>query len=54
MNINNRRVNKDDLTFFQWINNYEFITKKKFKELPEHKQEAYRKKFEMFKKNINI
>ena len=41
MNVNNRRVNKEDLTFFQWLNIYELMTKKEFKELPEYKQENY-------------
>ena len=31
MNVNNRRVYKEDLTFFQWLNIYEFMTKKEFK-----------------------
>ena len=31
MNINNRIIDKSDLTFFQWLNIYEFMTKKEFK-----------------------
>lgn len=53
MNINNRRVEKGKLTFFQWLNIYELMTKKEFKELSEYKQEKYRLKFEMFQKGIS-
>lgn len=49
MNVNNRRVEECDLTFFQWLNIYELMTKKEFKELPQYKQENYRREFEMFK-----
>lgn len=52
MNVNNRRVNKEDLTFFQWLNIYEFMTKREFKELEEYKQENYKREFEMWKKGI--
>ena len=38
MNVNNRRIDKEDLTFFQWLNIYEFMTKREFKELEEYKQ----------------
>lgn len=53
MNVNNRRVNKEDLTFFQWLNMYEMICKREFKELPEYKQENYRREFEMWQKGIS-
>ena len=53
MNVNNRRVCKEDLTFFQWLNIYELITKKEFKELPEYKQENYRREFEMWQKGVS-
>lgn len=49
MNVNNRRVEKSDLTFFQWLNIYELMTKKEFNELPKYKQENYKREFEMFK-----
>ena len=50
MNVN---VDNDDLTFFQWLNIYELMTKKEFKELPEYKQKNYRREFEMFQKGIS-
>ena len=53
MNINNRRVDKENLTFFQWLNIYEFMTKREFKEMEEYKQENYKRKFEMWKKGIS-
>lgn len=53
MNVNNRAASKQDLTFFQWLNLYEFMTKKEFKELPEYKQDNYRREFEMFKKGTS-
>lgn len=53
MNVNNRRVDNDDLTFFQWLNIYELMTKKEFKELSEYKQTNYRREFEMFQKGIS-
>lgn len=53
MNVNNRRVDKGDLTFFQWLNACEAITKREFKELSEDKQENYRKEFEMFQKGTS-
>lgn len=53
MNVNNRRVEKEDLTFFQWLNIYELMTKKEFKKLPEYKQGNYRREFEMFQKGIS-
>lgn len=49
MNVNNRRVDKEDLTFFQWLNIYELMTKKEFKELEEYKQENYKREFEMWR-----
>lgn len=53
MNVNNRRIYKKDLTFFQWLNMYEMICKREFKELPEYKQESYRREFGMWQKNIS-
>lgn len=53
MNMNNRRVDKEDLTFFQWLNIYELTTKKEFKELPEYKQENYRREFGMWQKGVS-
>ena len=53
MNVNNRRVDKEDLTFFQWLNIYELMTKKEFKELPEYKRNNYKREFEMWQKNIS-
>ena len=53
MNVNNRRVEKTELTFFQWLNLYEFMTKKEFKELPKYKQENYKLEFEMFQKGLS-
>lgn len=53
MNGNNRRVNKEDWTFFQWLNAYEFITKREFKELERYKQENYRREYDMWKKGIS-
>lgn len=53
MNVNNRRVEKTELTFFQWLNIYEFMTKKEFKELPKYKQENYKLEFEMFQKGLS-
>lgn len=49
MNVNNRVIEESDLTFFQWLNIYEAMTKKEFKELPQYKQENYKREFEMFK-----
>ena len=51
--MNNKRVDKEDLTFFQWLNIYELMTKKEFKELEEYNQENYKKEFEMWKKGIS-
>ena len=53
MNINNRRVDKENLTFFQWLNIYEFMTKREFKEMEEYKKENYKREFEMWKKGIS-
>ena len=53
MNVNNRRVDKEELTFFQWLNIYELMCKKEFKELPKYKQENYKLEFEMFKKGVS-
>lgn len=53
MIVNNRIVDKDQLTFFQWLNMYEYMTKKEFRELPEYKQENYRTEFELFQKGVS-
>lgn len=53
MNTNNRLVDKKDITFFQWLNAYEFITKREFKEFPKYKQENYRREYDMFIKGIS-
>lgn len=52
MNISNRRVDKKDLTFFQWLNTCEAICKREFKELPKDKQEDLKREFETFKNNL--
>ena len=44
MNMNNKRVDKEDLTFFQWLNIYELMTKKEFKELEKYKQKKLQKR----------
>jgi hypothetical protein len=41
---------KHKLTFYQWLNVYEFMTKREFKELPKYKQENYRMEYKMFMK----
>lgn len=38
----------EELTLFQWLECYEFITKREFNKLPKYKQENYRTEFEMF------
>ena len=53
MNVNNIIVDKEDLTFFQWLNIYEFMTKREFKEMEKYKQENYKREFEMWKKGIS-
>jgi len=50
MNVNNRRVDKKDLTFFQWLNIYEGICKKEFKEMESYKQDLFKTMYENFKK----
>lgn len=35
-------------TFYQWLNAYEFMTKREFKELPKYKQDNYRMEYKMF------
>ena len=35
------------ITFYQWLNAYEFMTKREFKELPKHKQENYRTQYKL-------
>lgn len=52
MIVNNRIVEKEELIFFQWLNIYEQI-KKEFKELPKYKQDNYRRKFEVFHKEVS-
>lgn len=54
MIVNNRIIEKEDLTFFQWLNIYESITKKEFRQLKEHEQKVYIRKFELFKKKYSI
>lgn len=44
--INNRIVDK--LTFFQWLNAYEFMTKREFKELPQYKQDNYKAGYDLY------
>ena len=39
-------------TFYQWLNSYEFMTKREFKELPKYKQENYRTAYEMHIKEL--
>lgn len=36
------------ITFYQWLNAYEFMTKREFKELPKYKQENYRTQYKLF------
>lgn len=38
----------EQLTFFQWLNIYELMTRREFKELPEYKQENYRTEYEIY------
>lgn len=38
----------ENLTLFQWLEYYEFMTKREFKKLPKYKQENYRTEFEQF------
>ena len=37
-------------TFYQWLNSWEFMTKREFKELPKYKKDNYRTEYEMFLK----
>lgn len=53
MNVNNKRVEAENLTFFQWLNIYELMTKKEFKKLPEYKQENYKREYEMFQQGVS-
>lgn len=39
-------------TFYQWLNAWEFMTKREFKELPKYKQENYRTAYEMHIKEL--
>ncbi|MPM06340.1 hypothetical protein SDC9_52639 [bioreactor metagenome] len=45
----NRTV--EHLTFFQWLNAYEWMTKKEFKELQKYKQDNYRTEYEIYCKS---
>ena len=36
------------ITFYQWLNSYEFMTKREFKELPKYKQKNYRTQYKLF------
>lgn len=36
------------MTFYKWLNDFEFITKEEFKELPKYKQKNYRREFKIF------
>ena len=36
------------ISFYQWLNSYEFMTKREFKELPKYKQENYKTEYKMF------
>ncbi len=36
------------ITFYQWLNSSEFLTKREFKELPKDRQEHYRAKYKLF------
>ena len=35
-------------TLYQWLNGWEFMTKREFKELPQYKKDNYRTEYEMF------
>lgn len=48
--VRNHKIRKTGLTFWQWLNSYEFMCKREFKQLPQYKQENYRREFEMFQK----
>lgn len=41
---------EDKFKFFQWLNAYEYMTKRQFKELPKYKQENYKKEYEIYLK----
>lgn len=51
--LNNRIICDSDLTFFQWLNIYELMTKKEFKDLPEYKKENYRSEYDMWRKGTS-
>ncbi len=38
---------KNSSTFFQWLECYEFMTKREFKKLPAYKQENYKLEYKM-------
>ncbi|WP_179089068.1 hypothetical protein [Paenibacillus odorifer] len=46
-----KKTNTDEETFsfHQWLNSYEFITKREFKEMPEYKQKNYKTEYDMWK-----
>ena len=48
--VNNKVV--DILSFFQWLNIYELMTKKEFKLLEEYKQDNYRTEYDTYLKSI--
>ena len=51
--INNRVVQDEDLTFYQWLNIFEFITKREFKEFSEEKKANYWYEYQMWIKGIS-
>ena len=44
MNINNRRVKKENVTFYQWLNIFEMVTKNEFRTFQPEVQENLKKK----------
>ncbi len=51
--VRNHKTRRNSLTFWQWLNSYELMSKKEFKQLSQYKQENYRREFEMFQKRIS-
>lgn len=51
--LNNKIVCDSDLTFFQWLNMYELMTKKEFRDLPEYKKENYRFEYDRWRKGVS-
>lgn len=41
-------------TFFQWLNAYEYMTKREFMSLPEYKKENYIREFEIFREGHTL